>query len=86
MNLESFFVKFSSYIIKMLIQILMDQLKGLVRIYLLFHPLSSPFDRKRRKGLLYLMIITNRTGDHARRFLFFEGRTVLKPALKFVTV
>src|SRR4030042_4028984 len=53
MNLQSLFVKLSSYILKMLFYKFVNKLEGLVGIDLFFH-FPPPFpDSKRRKGPLY---------------------------------
>jgi hypothetical protein len=55
-------------------------------IDLLFRPLSTLFDAKRREGLFYPIVVADGTGDDAGRFLLLEGSAILEPALEFVTV
>ena len=86
MYFESLFVKIGPHIFKMLIQIIMDQLKRLVRIDPLFRLLPAPSYGKRRERLFYLTIVTDGTGDDAGRLLLLKGGIVLEPTLKFMTL
>jgi hypothetical protein len=86
MNLESLFVKFSSYILKMLFNKFVNQLDGSLGINPLFHLLPAFFDSKGRKGLFYPMVVTIRARQDASRLLLLEGGTVLEPALKFMAI
>jgi hypothetical protein len=89
MNFESFFVEVSSHILEMLVDIVSDQLKGLLNVLgiefffllprvLLYH--------KRRKSPLNLMVVTDGATDHAGGYLFLTGSAVLKPALELMSV
>jgi hypothetical protein len=43
-------------------------------------------DGKGRESLFYMMLIANRTGYEAKRFLVLKGVAVLEPALELVAV
>jgi hypothetical protein len=89
MDFESFFVKTSPHILKVLINKVVDHLKSLMSLLgidFFSSPPSVLFDPKRREGLLDLVVVANRTGNTSRRLLFFKGSTIIEPTLKLVSI
>ena len=89
MDFESLFVEISPHILKMLIDIILNQLKclvGLLGIHFFSLPPSVLSDPERREGFFNLINIADGAGNCTRRLLLLKGRTVLEPALKLMSI
>src|SRR4030066_1115035 len=89
MYFESLLVEVSPHILKMLVNIVSNHLKGLLsalRIEFFLLLPTIPLYHKRRKSPFNLMVAADGAAHHAGGYFFLTGSAVLKPALELMSV
>ena len=86
MDFESFLGKINTHILKVLLDKIMNRLKGLVGVDLCLFLSLILFDEEGRKNLLDPRVTADRAVDYPGRSLLFVRSVVFEPTLKDVAV